>query len=392
MGCSESKPEGGMGNGISSVQVKYANEGDYKSDAQRILAIKVLYPENRAAKYFDFDYFNTLTDDQKKHFLRIVKSGIHNPDSGMGCYAMAPKDYDEYKPFFKKVLADYHNVSETAQHVNDWSLKGVAGLPEDGVLDISKLGLPALSMRVRVGRNLSDYPLPGNMTQADRTKLELKMCAAFEVLKAMPEFGGRYHSLTPGHADFISEAEYNDLVAQHIMFKDMSADHYLNTAGISAHWPFGRGCYVSEDKGFIIWVGEEDHLRIMAMKEGTVLNEIFDRLKGALDVIDGIEGLKFAKSPDYGYVTSCPTNLGTGMRASLHIQLKKLCGDGSDKKATKIAKPLGLSVRGTGGEHTPIVNGVVDISPSARFCIKESEVITALYQGIKLLKEAEDSA
>jgi len=66
--------------------------------------------------------------------------------------------------------------------------------------------------------------------------------------------------------------------------------------------------------------------------------------------------------------------------------------DGTDTKAKAIAKPLKLSVRGTGGEHTPIVNGVVDISPSARFIIKESEVITALYLGIKNLKEAEDQA
>ena len=49
------------------------------------------------------------------------------------------------------------------------------------------------------------------------------------------------------------------------MFKDMSADSFLLSAGISADWPYGRGCYVSEDKKFIIWCGEEDHLRIMCM-------------------------------------------------------------------------------------------------------------------------------
>jgi len=65
----------------------------------------------------------------------------------------------------------------------------------------------------------------------------------------------------------------------------MSADSYLVTAGIAAHWPYGRGCYVSEDKEFIIWVGEEDHLRIMCMKKGSILNEVFDRLKSAVDVV-----------------------------------------------------------------------------------------------------------
>ena len=101
---------------------------------------------------------------------------------------------------------------------------------------------------------------------------------------------------------------------------------------------------------------------------------------------------EFAISPDYGVVTSCPTNLGTGMRASLHIQLPNLTSDGTDAKAKAIAKPLGLSVRGLGGEHTPIgADGTVDISPSARFCIKESEIITALYKGIEQLKAAEDA-
>lgn len=49
------------------------------------------------------------------------------------------------------------------------------------------------------------------------------------------------------------------------MFKDMSADNFLLDAGIARHWPYGRGCYISADGGFIIWVGEEDHLRVMAM-------------------------------------------------------------------------------------------------------------------------------
>lgn len=78
------------------------------------------------------------------------------------------------------------------------------------------------------------------------------------------------------------------------------------------------------------------------------------------------------------------------MRASVHVQLPNLCADGTDTEAKKVCKPLGLSVRGTGGEHTPIENGVVDISPSQRFCISEAEIVVALYSGIKLLKEEED--
>jgi creatine kinase len=70
------------------------------------------------------------------------------------------------------------------------------------------------------------------------------------------------------------------------MFKDMSKDSFLMTAGIARDWPNGRGCYVSNDREFIIWLGEEDHLRIMAMQKGTILNKVFDRLKGAIDVVE----------------------------------------------------------------------------------------------------------
>ena len=156
----------------------------------------------------------------------------------------------------------------------------------------------------------------------------------------------------------------------------MSADSYLLTAGIAADWPHGRGVYISEDEGFIIWVGEEvsrhdiagiwvafleecqqssceqDHLRIMCMYKGTMLNDVFDRLHTAIQMMD--TKAEFAYSPTYGVVTSCPTNLGTGMRASVHIKIPNLTSDGSDAKAKAMLKPLGLSVRGLGGEHTPI--------------------------------------
>eukprot|EP01052_Picozoa_sp_SAG31_P015209 SAG31_NODE_971_length_10655_cov_35.774915_5_plen_114_part_00 len=81
-------------------------------------------------------------------------SGLENPDSKMGCYACQPDDYDRFKPFFAQVLAMYHGVSEDATHRSDWNLTNVQGLPESGVLDVVPLGLPPLSMRVQVARNL----------------------------------------------------------------------------------------------------------------------------------------------------------------------------------------------------------------------------------------------
>merc|ERR1712072_281349 len=100
------------------------------------------------------------------------------------------------------------------------------------------------------------------------------------------------------------------------------------------------------------------------MFKGTRLADVFNKLKGALAIVSGIDGLDFAFSPKCGNVTSCPSNLGTGMRASVHIALPALTADGTDAKAKEVCTPLGLSVRGTGGEHTAIgKDGTVDISP-----------------------------
>jgi len=368
---------------------------------KQVEEIRSKEPDNRCAKYLDRAYYESLSDTDRETFYKCVKTGIDNPDSGMGCYAMTPADYTTFKPFFSKVIGDYHknDVNCALTHVNDWDASGVG---EGGVLDLSKLGLKEeLSMRVRVGRNLTAFNLPGAMDQAERIAFEKRMLAAFDALKA--KFGGAVFSMTPdfgageANPNKITDAKYNELVKKHVMFKDMDADPYLKSAGISSDWPYGRGCWQSDDKKKIIWFGEEDQLRIMVMKKGYLINEVFDELKELLDTVEGIDGIDFAKDDQYGYVTSCPTNLGTGMRASVHVKLPNLTADGDahgvSKNCKAVAGPLGLSVRGTGGEHTPIgKDGTVDISPRARLFIKEAEIIGALYEGLSKLLEAEAAA
>ena len=123
-----------------------------------MLAVADSNPGNIMAASFDPAYVETLGDELRGRLLQCVRSGVENPDSNMGCYACQPDDYDTLQPFFATALAKYHGVAEDAKHVNNWSLEGVDGLPEDGVLDLAALGLPELSMRVRVGRNLAQFP------------------------------------------------------------------------------------------------------------------------------------------------------------------------------------------------------------------------------------------
>jgi len=372
------------------------DEKDYASIMETIANVAKENPGNRAMKYFKQEDFDKLADDKKAIFIKCVRTGFENPTSGLGCYAMAPNDYEEFGFFFDPVIRDYHSAPADAVHKTNWDASNVG---DNGVLDVTKLGLAELSMRVRVGRNLAAFNLPGNMDRAERIKFEKTMLEAFKKLIADPAYGGTVYSLTPDfgndekNPNLITPEKYQQLVDAHVMFKDMDADPFLKSAGIASDWPYGRGCWQSEDKQCIIWFGEEDQLRIMCMKKGTKLNEVFDRLKTLLDSVESIDGIKFARSDKYGYVTSCPSNLGTGMRASVHIKLPNLTKGGSDAKAKEVAKPLGLSVRGTGGEHTPIgADGTVDISPQARLFIEERQIIEALYKGIQNLMVEEKKA
>ena len=91
---------------------------------------------------------------------------------------------------------------------------------------------------------------------------------------------------------------------------------------MNRNWPNGRGIFHNTEKTFLVWVNEEDQLRIISMQKGANIGEVFDRLCRAANHIEKV--VAFAKSEQLGYITSCPTNLGTALRASVHIKLPKL--------------------------------------------------------------------
>lgn len=339
------------------------------------------------ARSFDIGYFQGLDDHARSRLTQVIASGLANPDSQMGAYAMQPDDYEQFAELLEPMIRTHHQIEQNVEieQPHDWDTNSVTC--DLGAIDGR---LKEVSMRVRVARNLSTFPLPGAMSKKQRIALEDCVSVAFESLSEDTAFGGRYLSITPGSTLEIDTAEYDRRVASHQMFRDMSGDRFLNVAGISADWPFGRGMYVSEKEDFLVWVGEEDHLRIMAMQRGGNLNTLFGRLRSGLEHLQELLP-PFATSPRFGNVTSCPTNLGAGMRASLHMKLPNLTANGSDLSQLKEeAKALGLAVRGAGGEHSDAGNdGLVDISPSARLGVSEVQIMQRLYDGATALWKLE---
>ena len=110
------------------------------------------------------------------------------------------------------------------------------------------------------------------------------------------------------------------MIDDHFLFKE--GDRFLEACNLNRNWPEGRGIFHNDDKTFLVWVNEEDQLRIISMQPGAAIKEVFDRLCRAASKIE--EFCKFAHDEHLGYITSCPTNLGTALRGSVHIKLPKL--------------------------------------------------------------------
>lgn len=220
-----------------------------------------------------------------------------------------------------------------------------------------------LSTRIRLARNLSSLPFPGNMSREQRTQmLEL-------VRNAMKDKGFSYLDMAN-----VAEADALSLVERHLISPEFSTSNEK------------RGLFLSEDESVSIMVGEEDHLRIQVMTAGLQTEEAYriaDELDTALDA-----ALHFAFDERLGYLTQCPTNLGTGMRASLMLHLPALQETGAIQQLAQTVSKLGLTIRGMYGEGSRPEGAVYQMSNQITLGISEQEAIENL-TGIaaQILKE-----
>ncbi|KAI8486268.1 hypothetical protein Bbelb_359840 [Branchiostoma belcheri] len=176
------------------------------------------------------------------------------------------------------------------------------------------------------------------------------------------------------------------LIIFHRAFLQTDSDKYQTAAGISQHWPEGRGIFYNKAKTFVVWVNEEDHLRIISMQKGADVQQVFDRLCRGINAIHKAllkhAQTEFAFHKQYGYLSSCPTNLGTGMRASVHVTVPSSL---SDVQLKNTCRQLGLDVRGRHGETSEAKGGVFDLSNRQRLGRTEVELLQTLVDGINSL-------
>lgn len=204
--------------------------------------------------------------------------------------------------------------------------------------------------------------------------LVVKACETFE-----GDLKGKFYPL-----EGMDKATQDQLIEDHFLFKE--GDRFLQACNLNRDWPSGRGIFHNDAKTFLVWVNEEDQLRIISMQPGAGIAEVFDRLCRAASHIETV--CKFAHDEHLGYITSCPTNLGTALRASVHIKLPKLS---SDKKTfNEIADKYYVQIRGIHGEHTETDDGVFDISNRRRLGRSEKELVQDMIDGVHALMDAEN--
>ncbi|XP_064105347.1 uncharacterized protein LOC135214834 isoform X6 [Macrobrachium nipponense] len=306
-----------------------------------------------------------------------IKSGLANPDSNIGLYAPDAESYACFKELFDPVIDEYHGG------FGPDNIHPEVNFGDPGVLgDLNEWGDYVVSTRVRCARSVKGYPFNPLLTNDQYVELEQDITIALESLE--DDLSGVCRSLSD-----ISPEEQEELIEKHLLFKQ--GDRFLEAAGASRFWPEGRGIFLNADNTLVIWVNEEDHLRIISMQEGGNLSEVYSRFVRAVTTLG--EKLPFSSSEHLGFLSFCPTNLGTGIRASVHIRLPKLGEDMQTLEET--ANKYNLQVRGTSGEHSEAKGHVYDISNRRRLGITEIEAIQEMYDGVKeiiqLEKDMEDS-
>jgi len=360
-------------------KIEAANAAEHTS-----LAAKFCTPEIWA-KYKD----QKSTGQAKWTMARAINSGISYPSSFVGCHAGDRESYDDFSEFFYPVIEAYHkgfSMTEGSQ------LAGTASERMDpekiGVELTEEAKAKIVSTRIRVARNLAMFPLNPGGTQESRVKITELMSKVYKGLEN-PELKGTFFLHTT-----MTDEQRQALIDGHQLFR--GKDKMQAASGYHEHWPHGRGVFHSPDKKFVNWINEGDHLRIISMEAGGDVKAVFSRLSaGAKAIEDGIraetkaEGEIFMMHPKFGSVTCCPSNIGTGMRGSVHILVPKLIAKIGFDAIDKLARERNCQARGSSGEHSEVVDRI-DISNWRRIGLAEHELVKDMIQCANFMAVEED--
>lgn len=213
-----------------------------------------------------------------------------------------------------------------------------------------------LSTRVRLARNLTEYPFPARLDENQKKDIA-KLVS--DILSDDKTFDLDFIDMSA-----LSSAETVSLAEKHLISPEFACD------------TLGRSLLLSKDEDISIMICEEDHIRIQTVYPGLSLSEAFET---ALKIDEALENrITYAFDENLGYLTQCPTNIGTALRASVMLHLPALSKKGAMQRLSTTVAKLGLTLRGSYGEGSEISGDIYQLSNQVTLGISEEAAIKNL--------------
>lgn len=224
------------------------------------------------------------------------------------------------------------------------------------------------SSRIRLARNFEKFPFPWRASSFQRDSILKKIAKAHKLIDGLDD------------SVFISLYELNSIDKQFLLERHLiSKEHLTNLRG--------KAVIITADERISIMINEEDHLRIQVINSGLNLTDCWQICNNLDDQLSGI--FPFAFLPDIGYLTSCPTNVGTGLRASCMVHLPALVLTKRINKVLDMVIKNSFNTRGLFGEGTQALGDFFQISNHVSLGLSEEEIISNLIGMIEHVREVE---
>lgn len=211
-----------------------------------------------------------------------------------------------------------------------------------------------ISTRIRLARNLADYPFPARLDTKSRITVNER------IRDAVPQAANLHYI----EMKTLTQSQIVSMAERHLISPEFASSSD------------GRALMLSDSEEISIMLNEEDHIRLQVMKPGLALSEAYtlaDRLDTAIN-----ERVTFAFDERLGYLTQCPTNLGTGMRASVMLHLPALTALNRIQPLAATVSKLGLTIRGAYGEGSAPMGDLYQLSNQVTLGISEKAAIENL--------------
>lgn len=243
--------------------------------------------------------------------------------------------------------------------------------PAQWMEEVGPEGDIVMTSRVRLARNLTGHPFPGWAKKENRIETMGELKERVEALPVMKDaFSEELSKLTAIRKQV--------LVERHLISREQAAKGA------------GSAAIMNRTQTVSVMVNEEDHLRMQAIQSGLNLEEAY-RVLNEVDVLLE-EVIDYAFDRKLGYLTACPTNLGTGMRASAMLHLPALVLTGQVNKVIQAVNKIGLAVRGLYGEGTEALANLFQVSNQSTLGIPEPDIIAQLQKVIRQIISSERNA